>query len=56
MTTPADLAAEFRNLTLPDRLRLAAELIERGKLALAYSIANTVVIELHAALVTKTTR
>jgi len=54
MTTAADLAAEIRNLTLPARLRLAAELIERGKLALAYAVADTVVVELHAALTTKT--
>jgi hypothetical protein len=43
-----DLAREIRELPLPDRLRLATELLERGRPAIAERIARDVVLELEA--------
>lgn len=38
------LADEIRKLSPANRLRLAADLLEQGKVDLAYSIANEVVL------------
>lgn len=45
-----ELAREIQALTPQAKLKLSAELIERGKLDLAYSIARGVVTEIGAAL------
>lgn len=44
------LKAEIEALDAPDRLRLAAGLLEHGKTKIAHSIAERVVLELGAAL------
>lgn len=44
------LAAEIEALTPPQRLRLAADLMERGRGDVAHKIAEGVVLELGAAL------
>jgi len=49
-TQPEVLATAIRNMTPPDKLRLAAELLERKQAKLAHSIAERVVLELGAAL------
>lgn len=45
-----DLAAEIRALPLPDRLRLAAGLLESQRAEMAYAILDTARVELGAAL------
>jgi len=46
----AEVAEAIKRLSPPDRLRLAAGLLEEKRAALAYSIADGVVTELGAAL------
>lgn len=45
-----DLADKIKNLSPPDKLRLAAGLLEQRKAQLAYTIARQVTEELGAAL------
>lgn len=45
-----DLAASIRDLSPPDKLRLAAGLLEATRAELAYQIADQVLLELGAAL------
>jgi len=44
------LAAELEKLSPPDKLRLAAELLETGRMELAYAIAYKVAMEMGAYL------
>ncbi len=48
--TIADLAEQIKKLSPPDKLRLAAALLESGKAQLAYTILRQVKDELGAAL------
>lgn len=50
MTELEQLAQKIRDLSPPDKLRLAAGLLEGKRPELAHQIANDVVIELGAAL------
>ncbi len=49
-TVVEDLAKQIKDLSPPDRLRLAAALLESGKAQLAYTILRQVKDELGAAL------
>lgn len=50
MSALEQLAAEIAGLTPPQRLRLAADLMEHGRGDLAHTIADRVVTELGAAI------
>lgn len=53
MTETEKIATDIMKLPQPDRLRLAAELLQLGKVELAYTIIDGVKVELGAALLEK---
>jgi hypothetical protein len=50
MTDLEDMARRIRELSPPDQLRLAGDLLDAGKAELAHGVAHRVVLDLGAAL------